>query len=93
MLTSALDVLVVVDVQGDLDTRNTVEIMDLLLKINIERKTTCIMVTHNPDLECYADRILYVEDGQFKHQAINNRQVKLDYHSYMHYINQNNPIH
>lgn len=29
---------------GDLDTFNTVEIMDLLLKINLERKTTCIMV-------------------------------------------------
>lgn len=25
---------------------------------------TCIMVTHNPDLECYADRVLYIEDGQ-----------------------------
>jgi len=72
---------------GDLDTRNTVDIMDLLLKVNQLQKTTCIMVTHNPDLECYADRILYVEDGQFKKQAINRQQVKLDYVSYMHYIN------
>ena len=34
----------------------------------------------------YADRILYVEDGQFKKQAINRKQVRLDYVSYMHYI-------
>lgn len=27
----------------------------------------------------YADRILYVEDGQFKKQAINRQQMKLDY--------------
>ena len=36
---------------GDLDTKNTVEVMDLLLKINRESRTTCVMVTHNPDLE------------------------------------------
>lgn len=28
-----------------------------------DKGLTCIMVTHNPDLECYADRVLYVEDG------------------------------
>ncbi|KAG5458960.1 MAG: P-loop containing nucleoside triphosphate hydrolase protein, partial [Olpidium bornovanus] len=91
---------------GDLDTRNTVEIMNLLLKINREKRTTCIMasdriftviafhlpaytryttirlptacyrrglaqVTHNPDVECYADRLFYIEDGKFVKQAIN----------------------
>ncbi len=37
---------------GDLDTRNTVDIMDLILKVNQQQRTTCVMVTHNPDLEC-----------------------------------------
>jgi len=72
---------------GDLDTKNTIEIMDLLLDINQRQNTTCIMVTHNPDLECYADRILYVSDGKFHKQAINKRQTKLDYDMYMDYIN------
>jgi ABC-type lipoprotein export system ATPase subunit len=49
---------------GDLDTKNTVEIMNLLLDINQTQAITCVMVTHNPDLECYAHRILYVEDGK-----------------------------
>ena len=31
-----------------------------------EQKVTCIMVTHNPDLECYADRVLYIEDGRVR---------------------------
>lgn len=44
------------------------------------------MVTHNPDLECYADRILYVEDGTFKKQAINKKQMKLEYATYMEHI-------
>jgi len=72
---------------GDLDTKNTIQIMDLLLAINQKLKTTCLMVTHNPDLECYADRVLYLEDGSFKRQALNVRQTKLDYDVYMEYLN------
>lgn len=45
-----------------------------------------VMVTHNPDLECYADRILYVEDGTFKKQALNRRQTRLDFETYMTYV-------
>jgi len=72
---------------GDLDTKNTIQIMDLLLSINQKLKTTCLMVTHNPDLECYADRILYLEDGCFKRQALNIAQTRLDYDTYMEYLN------
>jgi len=72
---------------GDLDTRTTIEIMDLLLHINQERKTTCVMVSHNPDVECYADRIFYIEDGKFVKQAINIQQTPLEYAHYIHYIN------
>jgi ABC-type methionine transport system ATPase subunit len=50
-------------------SKNTVEIMDLLLRINLEQRVTCLMVTHNPDLECYADRVLYVRDGRFERQV------------------------
>lgn len=67
---------------GDLDTFNTVEIMDLLLRINQEKRTTCLMVTHNPDIECYADRLLYLEDGRFVEQAINVQQTPLIYEDY-----------
>ncbi|KAJ3031478.1 ABC transporter H member 2 [Rhizophlyctis rosea] len=60
---------------GDLDTANTIDIMNLLLKINLEKGTTCVMVTHNPDVECYADRLLYLEDGKFVRQAVNRVRV------------------
>jgi len=75
---------------GDLDTRNTVDIMDLILSVNQERHCTCIMVTHNPDLECYADRILYVQDGAFQRQAINDQQTPLDFERYMKFIEHEN---
>jgi putative ABC transport system ATP-binding protein len=72
---------------GDLDTRNTIEIMDLLLEINRKKQTTCIMVSHNPDIECYADRIFYLADGKFVKQAINVQQTKLIYEHYLRHIN------
>lgn len=67
--------------------------MDLILSINrygsrgdSQSTTTCIMVTHNPEIECYADRILYVQDGEFTKQAINVVQTSIypeEYHGYL----------
>jgi len=72
---------------GDLDTVNTIEIMDLLLRINLEAQTTMVMVTHNKDVECYADRILYVEDGTFQKQVRNVRQTRLVLEDYNEHLN------
>lgn len=72
---------------GDLDTANTVKVMDLLLRINAERGMTLVMVTHNPDLECYAHRVLYVADGTIIGQAVNTEPSRLDYESYVKYLN------
>lgn len=67
-LANEPDILLLDEPTGDLDSRSTVAIMDLILNINRvgpqgegeHTATTCVMVTHNPDIECYADRILYV---------------------------------
>jgi putative ABC transport system ATP-binding protein len=72
---------------GDLDTKNTIEVMNLLLQLNVELRTTCVMVTHNPDVECYADRIVYVQDGKAVRQALNTVQSKLEFTSYLAYLN------
>lgn len=71
---------------GDLDTSNTIEIMDLLIRINRRTKTTCIMVTHNPDIECYADRILYVNDGRFGKEVYNAIPTCLNLDKYTKYL-------
>ncbi|KAJ3152363.1 ABC transporter H member 2 [Geranomyces michiganensis] len=85
-LSNDPDILLLDEPTGDLDTANTIEIMNLLLRINQERKTTCIMVTHNPDVECYADRLLYLEDGRFVKQAINRVQTPLVLEDYQEYL-------
>jgi putative ABC transport system ATP-binding protein len=77
---------------GDLDTENTIEIMDLLLDLNLNGypgnsdPVTIVMITHNEDLECYADRILYVKDGQIVEQIRNRFQVKLPIDDYLEYL-------
>lgn len=71
---------------GDLSSADTCEIMDLLLRINVEKRTTCVMVTHNDDLECYADRVLYLEEGRFSRQRLNSEQRRLDATKYAAYL-------
>jgi putative ABC transport system ATP-binding protein len=46
-----------------------------------------IMVSHNPDLETYADRILYIRNGVLEAQALNAVQTALNYDSYVRYLN------
>ena len=89
-LANEPNILLLDEPTGDLDSRSTVAIMDLILNINRvgpqgegeQTATTCVMVTHNPDIECYADRILYVQDGQFVKQALNEVQTSISEEEY-----------
>ena len=47
---------------GNLDSRTSVEIMDIFQKLN-ERGITIIMVTHEPDIAAYARRNIVMRDG------------------------------
>jgi putative ABC transport system ATP-binding protein len=48
---------------GNLDSKTTVEIMDLLCKLNHERGISIIMVTHEDDVAAFAKRVVRVKDG------------------------------
>jgi putative ABC transport system ATP-binding protein len=49
---------------GNLDTAMSDAIMVQLNQIRIERGITIIMVTHEPDIARYAERVLYFVDGR-----------------------------
>ena len=49
---------------GNLDTKTSREIMDLLAGLNRDRGLTIIMVTHEPDMAAYARRIVRFLDGR-----------------------------
>ena len=55
---------------GNLDTKNGIEIMNLLRDLN-KQGVTVIVVTHNPEVGDYANKVLMVRDGE-----IHNKQVK-----------------
>ena len=49
---------------GNLDSKSSDEIMELLKKSNREYKQTIIMITHNMEIAKCADRIIQIEDGR-----------------------------
>ncbi len=50
---------------GNLDSKSSRDVLELLSKINKEEKTTIIMVTHDPIAASYCDRVLFIKDGQY----------------------------
>jgi macrolide transport system ATP-binding/permease protein len=48
---------------GNLDSRNSAEILEIIKRLNRERGLTVIIVTHDPDVAAYADRIITFRDG------------------------------
>jgi putative ABC transport system ATP-binding protein len=48
---------------GNLDTKTSIEIMDLITRLNTEQGITIIMVTHEEDIAVHANRLLRFVDG------------------------------
>jgi len=48
---------------GNLDTKTSVEIMELFVRLNRESNITVILVTHEPDIAAFSKRIIRFSDG------------------------------
>ncbi len=48
---------------GNLDTKTSVEIMELMVRLNREARITIVLVTHEPDIAAYSKRIIRFLDG------------------------------
>ena len=59
---------------GNLDTKSTLEIIDIFEKLNQEGKTV-IMVTHEPELAAMTQRILVMRDGRLTEEKEGGGQV------------------
>eukprot|EP00818_Percolomonas_sp_WS_P001435 CAMPEP_0117452492 /NCGR_PEP_ID=MMETSP0759-20121206/9650_1 /TAXON_ID=63605 /ORGANISM="Percolomonas cosmopolitus, Strain WS" /LENGTH=305 /DNA_ID=CAMNT_0005245323 /DNA_START=673 /DNA_END=1590 /DNA_ORIENTATION=- len=88
-LANKPEILILDEATASLDTNSSIEVMNLILEINLKHKTTIVFVTHNPDLECYADRIVYVKDGVIVKQAVNSIQTPLIFEYYQQYLKSN----
>ena len=49
---------------GNLDTKMSIEVMDLFTRLNKEMGKTIILITHEPDIAQYASRLIKFKDGQ-----------------------------
>jgi putative ABC transport system ATP-binding protein len=59
---------------GNLDSRTSIEIMALFQELN-DQAITVLLVTHEPDVACYAKRIVEVRDGSIlRDEAVANRR-------------------
>lgn len=53
---------------GNLDSKTSVSIMSLLKESAVDFKQTIIMVTHDPRAAAYADRLVFLRDGEITEQ-------------------------
>ncbi|HEY0098124.1 MAG TPA: ABC transporter ATP-binding protein [Pyrinomonadaceae bacterium] len=60
---------------GNLDSRTSIEVMEIFQKLNRERGITLVLVTHEPDIAEYADRVVVFKDGRIKEDyPVENRR-------------------
>jgi putative ABC transport system ATP-binding protein len=51
---------------GNLDSRTSVEVMEIFQRLNRERGITLVLVTHEADIAQYAQRVVVFKDGKIK---------------------------
>ncbi|MEL6799206.1 MAG: ABC transporter ATP-binding protein [Pseudomonadota bacterium] len=61
---------------GNLDTKRSAEIMELLVDLRRERNLTIVMVTHEDDMAAYADRLIWMVDGKVQRDGPTRREVQ-----------------
>ncbi len=61
---------------GNLDTKTTMEVMDLITNMARENHQTLIIVTHDVEISPYAHRVIYIRDGNV--EKIVKNQTKGD---------------
>lgn len=60
---------------GNLDTKTTYEMMDLITGLAHRQKQTLIIVTHDLEISAYADRIIHVSDGTIEQIEVNTKII------------------
>jgi len=60
---------------GNLDTKTTIEIMDLITAMARESKQTLVIVTHDTEISVYAHRVVYLRDGSIE-KIEENQNIK-----------------
>lgn len=49
---------------GNLDSKASKDVMEMLVRLNQQEAATMMLVTHDPQAASYCDRIIFIRDGQ-----------------------------
>ena len=69
-LVAAPPLLLADEPTGNLDSKTSIEIMDLFTELNGEGQTV-LMVTHEDDVAAYAKRVIHMRDGKIEREHLN----------------------
>lgn len=75
-LMSKLDIILADEPTGNLDSKASMEIMNLLKLSNEKYNQTIIMITHDMELAKNAGRIITLEDGKIVKDEVNNENIE-----------------
>ena len=59
---------------GNLDTKTTIEVMELIKQMARDNHQTIVMVTHDRSLAAYADKVIHILDGKIQSIEVNDGQ-------------------
>lgn len=60
------EIIVADEPTGNLDSANSTELMNILQQLNKENGVTIVMVTHDPLITSYSNRLIYISDGNIE---------------------------
>jgi putative ABC transport system ATP-binding protein len=64
---------------GNLDTRTSIEVMDIFQRLNMERGITVVLITHEMDIAEHGTRLVRFRDGRIQlDQAVTKRRLAAD---------------
>jgi putative ABC transport system ATP-binding protein len=65
-LVSEPSVILADEPTGNLDSKRSAEIMELLARLNADQRITIMLVTHEPDMAAWVKRVLWFSDGRLQ---------------------------
>lgn len=65
------------ELTGALDSKSAREVLAFIEKVNKTYNTTILIITHNEEIRCFADRIIRVKDGKVVSQERNASKISV----------------
>ena len=61
---------------GNLDSATTVEVMNMIVDMVRKNGQTLVVVTHEPELAVFGDKVIHIKDGKIERMEINENPVR-----------------